>query len=153
MYCNCEELSKSHSRSNLYKLLLCMYVDHFDRKLILCTGTNTGGKDLAVKSGQSFYMAQTGKENQQGTPHFLRTPAEPRRKESILLATSALSSSKIPVLSKSCLPPEVKQSPQQNHLQQVSVVHVLLWHSRGCLFFVFRGYNCAAPLQHLATVS
>ncbi|KAJ6656494.1 hypothetical protein lerEdw1_003782 [Lerista edwardsae] len=80
--------------------------------------TNTGEKDLAVNSGQSFYMAQTGKENRQGTPHFLRTPAEPGRKESILLAASALSNSKIPVLSKSCFPPEVKQSPQQNRLQQ-----------------------------------
>ncbi|XP_066468944.1 tastin [Tiliqua scincoides] len=64
-------------------------------------------------------MAQTGKENLPRTPRFLGIDAELEQNESILLTANALSSSKIPVLSKSRLPPEVKQSQQQNRLQQI----------------------------------
>ncbi|XP_062977548.1 tastin [Elgaria multicarinata webbii] len=55
-------------------------------------------------------MAHVGKENRQETLPLPGTSAEPGRKESILLAASALGSSKIPVRSKGRLPPELKPS-------------------------------------------
>ncbi|XP_063149611.1 tastin isoform X2 [Candoia aspera] len=58
-------------------------------------------------------MAPVGKENQRVPLPLPKTPAEPGRKESALLVTGALSSSKIPLLSKSRHPPELRQSQPQ----------------------------------------
>ncbi|KAG8129333.1 hypothetical protein E2320_016038 [Naja naja] len=58
-------------------------------------------------------MAPVGKENQQISVLFPKTPDKPRWKENTLLAAGTLSSSKIPVLSKSRHPAEWKQSQSQ----------------------------------------
>ncbi|KAJ7317946.1 hypothetical protein JRQ81_004108 [Phrynocephalus forsythii] len=66
-------------------------------------------------------MSRAGKENlPEALPLPHQTPANLGRKESALLAVSALSSSsRIPILSKSRVPPELKQSQQQTLLPQV----------------------------------
>ncbi|KAM6473891.1 tastin isoform 2-T2 [Liasis olivaceus] len=58
-------------------------------------------------------MAPVGKENQPVPLPLPRTPAEPGRKESTLLAAGVLSSSKIPVLSRSRHRPKLKESQPQ----------------------------------------
>ncbi|XP_058029277.1 tastin isoform X2 [Ahaetulla prasina] len=58
-------------------------------------------------------MAPVGKENQQGSLPFPKTPDKPGWKENILPAAGTLSSSKIPLLSKSRHPPEWRQSQPQ----------------------------------------
>ncbi|XP_072847069.2 tastin isoform X3 [Pogona vitticeps] len=64
-------------------------------------------------------MARAGKENLLGALPFRQTPAKVGQKESAPRVSSSLSGSKIPVLSKSRIPPELKQSQQQSPLQQV----------------------------------
>nr|XP_020638800.1 tastin isoform X2 [Pogona vitticeps] len=64
-------------------------------------------------------MARAGKENLLGALPFRQTPAKVGQKESAPRVSSSLSSSKIPVLFKSRVPPELKQSQQQSPLQQV----------------------------------
>ncbi|XP_026566972.1 tastin [Pseudonaja textilis] len=58
-------------------------------------------------------MAPVGKENQQISLPFPKTPDKPNWKENTLLAGGTLSSSKIPVLSKSRHPAEWRQSQPQ----------------------------------------
>ncbi|XP_070790882.1 tastin [Pituophis catenifer annectens] len=58
-------------------------------------------------------MAPVGKENQQVLLPFPKTPDKPSWKENTLLAAGTLSSSKIPLLSKSRHPPEWRQSQPQ----------------------------------------